>query len=80
MIASKGAVYVIPVNRRHMFLALMWVTLLGGCGNRTEMNDLGITSATGFDKQNGKWNITYQVIVPPASSTSGSSGEALSLP
>ncbi|MEO2203542.1 Ger(x)C family spore germination protein [Paenibacillus pabuli] len=64
----------IPVNRRHMFLVLMWVTLLGGCGNRTEMNDLGITSATGFDKHNGNWRITYQVIVPPASSTSGSSG------
>ncbi|WP_440109239.1 Ger(x)C family spore germination protein [Paenibacillus sp. QZ-Y1] len=44
-----------------------------GCGNWTELNDLGISTATGFDRQNGKWIITYQIIVPPVSSQNGSS-------
>ncbi|MFS0869201.1 Ger(x)C family spore germination protein [Paenibacillus xylanilyticus] len=47
---------------------------IAGCGNRTELNDLGIATATGFDRKDGRWDITYQIIVPPATSTTGSSG------
>ncbi|PYY30968.1 Ger(x)C family spore germination protein [Paenibacillus illinoisensis] len=59
------------------FLCVMILCLgvfIAGCGNRTELNDLGIATATGFDRKDGKWDITYQIIVPPASSSTGSSG------
>lgn len=50
--------------------SLLLITLcLTGCGNRTELNELGITTATGYDGQKGNWTITYQVIVPSAMST-----------
>ncbi|MGN7761115.1 Ger(x)C family spore germination protein [Paenibacillus sp. 22594] len=61
-------------------VAILLVTglMLAGCGNRIEMNELGITTATGFDGQQGDWTITYQVIIPPAMSSGagGSSGGA----
>ncbi|MGP0583940.1 Ger(x)C family spore germination protein [Paenibacillus timonensis] len=50
---------------------------VAGCWNRTELNELGITVATGFDRSGEDWELTYQVIVPSASGTSqggGSSG------
>ncbi|MCA1296301.1 Ger(x)C family spore germination protein [Paenibacillus sp. alder61] len=47
-----------------------------GCWNRTELNELGITVATGFDRENGKWSMSYQIAVPSAMGTaqSGSGG------
>jgi len=49
---------------------MAFVVLLGfalsGCWNRTELNELGITSATGVDRKDGNWIITYQVVVPSA--------------
>ncbi|WP_435920986.1 Ger(x)C family spore germination protein [Paenibacillus sp. DYY-L-2] len=46
-------------------LAAVFICLLtSGCWNRTELDELGITSATGFDRQNGKWVLSYQLIVP----------------
>ncbi|MNO17305.1 Spore germination protein B3 precursor [compost metagenome] len=57
-------------------ILLVAVLSLTGCGNRVEMNELGITTATGFDGHQGDWTITYQVIIPPAMSSGagGSSG------
>nr|WP_275440014.1 Ger(x)C family spore germination protein [Paenibacillus sp. ACRRY] len=55
-------------------MLLVLAISIAGCGNRVELNELGITTAAGYDRQNGNWIITYQIIVPPASSTSGSSG------
>lgn len=54
-----------------LLLLSLW---LSGCGNRTELNELGITTATGYDGHQGDWTITYQVIVPPAMSPGGGSG------
>ncbi|MEO3948015.1 Ger(x)C family spore germination protein [Gorillibacterium sp. CAU 1737] len=56
--------------------------LLSGCWNRTELNDLGIATATGFDREERTWAITYQVVVPSAMSsgagmTGGSSQPAV---
>lgn len=46
-------------------LAVVSICILtAGCWNRTELDELGITSATGFDRKNGKWVMTYQLIVP----------------
>ncbi|KRE92149.1 hypothetical protein ASG89_33395 [Paenibacillus sp. Soil766] len=58
-------------------MMLMCMALLSGCWNRMELNELGITSATGFDRANGEWLMAYQVIVPSVialGSTSGSGG------
>ncbi|MRN54634.1 Ger(x)C family spore germination protein [Paenibacillus monticola] len=51
-------------------------SLLTGCGSRIELNELGITTATGIDGHKGEWTVTYQVIVPSAMSSSlgGSAG------
>jgi spore germination protein KC len=54
--------------------SLIVALTLGGCGNRTEMNELGITTATGFDGHKGNWTVTYQVITPSAIGSGGASG------
>ncbi|WP_334076564.1 Ger(x)C family spore germination protein [Paenibacillus sanfengchensis] len=60
------------------FLLLLLSLFLAGCWNRTELNELGITVATGFDRENGKWSMSYQMVVPSAMGTgqggSGGSG------
>ncbi|MGG4480493.1 Ger(x)C family spore germination protein [Paenibacillus illinoisensis] len=58
----------------YILILLVSAISIAGCGNRTELNELGITTAAGYDRQDGNWLITYQIIVPPASSTNGSSG------
>ncbi|WP_054939822.1 Ger(x)C family spore germination protein [Paenibacillus ihuae] len=57
-------------------LLLSILVLLGtGCGNRAELNELGITAATGFDGGTGDWTVTFQIINPSAlSNSSGASG------
>ncbi|MEF3307240.1 Ger(x)C family spore germination protein [Paenibacillus sp. GYB003] len=49
---------------------------LSGCWSRKELNDLGIATATGFDREDGKWVVTYQTVVPSAmvTGTGGPSG------
>ncbi|AOZ93002.1 Ger(x)C family spore germination protein [Paenibacillus crassostreae] len=42
---------------------------LTGCGNRIELNEIGITTATGVDGKQGDWTVTYQVINPSAMSS-----------
>lgn len=56
-------------------LLMILSLLVTGCWNRTELNELGITVATGFDRENGKWSISYQIAVPSAMGTAqGGSG------
>ncbi|WP_151737522.1 Ger(x)C family spore germination protein [Paenibacillus tengchongensis] len=55
-------------------ILLLLCLYLAGCGNRTELNELGITTATGYDGHQGHWTITYQVIVPSAMSSGSGSG------
>ncbi|MCK8488393.1 Ger(x)C family spore germination protein [Paenibacillus sp. MBLB2552] len=57
--------------------AILVCLATAGCWNRSELNELGITVATGFDRSGVDWEMTYQVIVPSASGASqggGSSG------
>ncbi len=49
--------------------------LLTGCVDRTELNELGITTATGIDGHKGDWINTYQIIIPSAMTT-GSGGSS----
>ncbi|WP_159081734.1 Ger(x)C family spore germination protein [Paenibacillus sp. CAA11] len=54
-------------------LSLAMGMSLSGCWNRTELNELGITSATGLDRKDKEWRVSYQMIVPSVMS-SGSGG------
>jgi spore germination protein KC len=56
--------------------------ILTGCWDRTELNQLAITSATAVDYIDGQWINTFQVIIPAAisSSMSASGGGAAKLP
>ncbi|MDP4098210.1 Ger(x)C family spore germination protein [Paenibacillus sp. P96] len=60
------------------FIILLFMTmLLSGCWNRTELNELWVTTATGVDYRNGQWEVSYQTIVPSAiASGSGGVGSA----
>ncbi|MBY7740460.1 Ger(x)C family spore germination protein [Paenibacillus polymyxa] len=49
--------------------------LLSGCVDRTELNELAITTATGIDGHKGDWINTYQIIIPSAMTT-GSGGSS----
>ncbi|MFK7696546.1 Ger(x)C family spore germination protein [Paenibacillus sp. HJGM_3] len=53
-------------NLRVFALLLLICTVLPGCWNRIELNELSITSATAFDRDGEEWVITYQVITPSA--------------
>ncbi|MDQ0194065.1 Ger(x)C family spore germination protein [Paenibacillus wynnii] len=57
-------------------------TLLTGCWDDRELNELGITSASGYDFEDNQWVATYQVINPFAGSSSsgGGGGASLSAP
>ncbi|MBH5316733.1 Ger(x)C family spore germination protein [Paenibacillus sp. GSMTC-2017] len=55
--------------------------LLTGCWNRVELNEIAIISATGVDWQDGKWVMSYQIVIPKAisSGTSGSGTAAVNV-
>jgi spore germination protein KC len=57
-------------------VAVLVCLTAAGCWNRTELNELGITAATGFDRDGDDWEMTYQVIVPSASGASQGGGSA----
>jgi spore germination protein KC len=49
--------------------------ILTGCWDRTELNELAITSAAALDLEKEKWVLSYQVIIPSAiSSAAGTAG------
>ncbi|MCR2805670.1 Ger(x)C family spore germination protein [Paenibacillus soyae] len=54
-------------------LVLALAIITAGCWDRKELNELAITSATGFDVQDNQWIISYQVIIP-SSISSGMGG------
>ncbi|MDI4644498.1 Ger(x)C family spore germination protein [Cohnella hashimotonis] len=64
---------------------LAFCILLSGCWDRTELNELAITSATSFDKTDKGWTISYQIIIPSAISSgyggggAGSSGSPITV-
>ncbi|MEK3882060.1 Ger(x)C family spore germination protein [Paenibacillus sp. PL2-23] len=61
---------------RFMICALL-LLVQTGCWNRVELNDIAIISATGVDWHNGKWTLSYQIVIPKAiSSQTGESGTA----
>jgi spore germination protein KC len=54
--------------------------LLAGCWDRTELNELSITSATAVDREKDNWTVSFQVIIPSSiSGTGGVGGSGSSL-
>ncbi|CAN7707076.1 Ger(x)C family spore germination protein [Paenibacillus sp. LjRoot153] len=52
--------------------------LLTGCWDRTELNQLAITSATAIDWDGKEWTVSYQVVIPQSianPNTGGSPGQ-----
>lgn len=52
--------------------------LLTGCWDRTELNQLAITSATAIDWDGQEWTVSYQVVIPQSianPNTGGSPGQ-----
>lgn len=48
-----------------------------GCWNKIELNDIAIISATGVDWRDGRWELSFQIVIPKAiSSQTGESGRA----
>lgn len=61
--------------KRVRWLLFACFLLLTGCWNRVELNEIGIISATGVDWKDGKWSVSYQVVIPRAiASQTGHSG------
>ncbi|AFH64127.1 Ger(x)C family spore germination protein [Paenibacillus caseinilyticus] len=66
------------MRRFLLTLLLMTMTLpAAGCWDKTELNELAITSATGLDFKDGRWLVSFQVVIPQSiSNQSGSSSGA----
>lgn len=59
------------------WLLLAALTLLPGCWNRVELNEIAIISATGVDWKDGQWVLSYQIVLPKTiSSQTGETGGA----
>ncbi|AJY76493.1 Ger(x)C family spore germination protein [Paenibacillus beijingensis] len=55
--------------------------LIGGCWDKTELNELGIISGTAVDlTSNGKWDVSYQLVIPQAISAQTGGGGGQSAP
>lgn len=65
------------MNKWRLMLPLLVCLLVSGCWNRVELNDIAVISATGVDWKDGKWVLSYQVVIPQAiSSQSATSNSA----
>ena len=65
------------MNKWRLMLPLLVCLLVSGCWNRVELNDIAVISATGVDWKDGKWVVSYQVVIPQAiSSQSATSNSA----
>ncbi|OZB98665.1 Ger(x)C family spore germination protein [Paenibacillus sp. XY044] len=59
-----------------MILLLSVVLLTSGCWDSQELNTLSIISATSIDRSNGKWEISFQVVIPQSIATQTGGGSA----
>lgn len=59
-----------------MILMLSVALLMSGCWDSQELNTLSIISATSIDRSNGKWEISFQVVIPQSIATQTGGGSA----
>lgn len=65
------------LRRLGLTMLLFSVTLLtSGCWDSQELNTLSIISATSIDRNNGKWEISFQVVIPQSIATQTGGGGA----
>lgn len=64
------------MNKWKLLLPLLVCLLAAGCWNRVELNDIAVISASGVDWQDGKWVLSYQVVIPQAISNQGASSNS----
>ncbi|MEV5024858.1 Ger(x)C family spore germination protein [Paenibacillus sp. LPE1-1-1.1] len=64
------------MNKWRLLLPLLACLLATGCWNRVELNDIAVISASGFDWKDGKWVISYQVVIPQAISSQSAAGNS----
>ncbi|EFM12983.1 germination protein, Ger(x)C family [Paenibacillus curdlanolyticus YK9] len=67
-------------RRAGVLLLAMLCFAAAGCGNRTELNDISIVSASGVDWKDGKWVVSYQLVLPQAIASHGSGATTGSSP
>ncbi|MCK8488373.1 Ger(x)C family spore germination protein [Paenibacillus sp. MBLB2552] len=67
-------------QRMKPIFAFMICICLCGCWSRKELTDLAIVSATGVDRKDNQWELTYQLVTPAASASGTSGGNASSGP
>ncbi|MBB6731761.1 Ger(x)C family spore germination protein [Cohnella zeiphila] len=53
---------------------LLTAAMLTGCWDRTELDDISITSAAAVDWKDNQWLVSYQVVIPSAISGGGAMG------
>ncbi|MCW3792674.1 Ger(x)C family spore germination protein [Paenibacillus sp. LS1] len=61
---------------RFIVILMLFLPLLTSCWDKTELNELRITTATGIDLLDNGWQISFQTIIPSsiASNSGGGSG------
>lgn len=71
---------VFPPKWMKILFACFVCLSLCGCWSRKELTDLAIVSATGVDRKDNQWELSYQLVTPAASASSASGGNASSGP
>jgi len=62
--------------KKCMFVLLVLSSILAGCWDKRELNELGIMLAIGIDKVEDEYRVTAQVVVPSEVSTKTSTGRS----
>lgn len=67
--------------RAWRIIAAALCLFIGGCWDKTELNELGIISGTAVDLgRGGQWDVSYQLVIPQAISTQMGGGGGQSAP
>lgn len=59
-----------------LFISIITIFSLSGCGNYAELNNLSIVTAVAFDKKDDQYELSFLIANSPKSQTSSKEGEA----
>ncbi|WP_018752515.1 Ger(x)C family spore germination protein [Paenibacillus sanguinis] len=63
--------------KKKLILILCWIfvmSTLSGCWHQNELTDLAIVSATGVNRKDKQWEVTFQLLTPANASANASGG------